>query len=374
MKKGCQKYVCMSLATLLLLGTAPVAALAEDGFQEIMPVYQEIMPVQEEIMPVQGGMVTDGDVCYFAGGTAEALENISIGGILYINIPNAAGIRLAKATFDLEALAESKALQVLRVSAFGTEIDVPIAAINRISKRAESIQFTFTADGFSFMILDADGDEYVWRDGTNHISVSMAFRVPMDISTHQIVLMHQESGAVARSFYKDGKVYAKLNQSGEYTASIESIGGYTDTAQKWMHTAAGYMTARGVVSGSDGLFNPGRQVSRAEFQSMLFRTLCTAPPIDDNANEMITRQEMIFMAYRAMEVCGMLPQVMTEQWIMFDDWEGNVLPAYSNAIQALCKMNIISGTGNGRLNPNGIATRAEAVQILYNILMYDKAR
>jgi len=94
----------------------------------------------------------------------------------------------------------------------------------------------------------------------------------------------------------------------------------------------------------------------------------------NNKNTKIMWQEIFCAAYQTTEYIGMLPDVMTLQWIMFDDWDGNVAAEHVDAIQSLCKMNIISGTGNGMLSPNRNATRAEAVQFLYNILMYDKTR
>ena len=77
------------------------------------------------------------------------------------------------------------------------------------------------------------------------------------------------------------------------------------------------------------------------------------------------------MAYEAMEACGMLPDMFTEEWIIFSDWEGNVKGEYVNAIQNLCKLGLIKGNADGTLNPNGKSTRSEGAQFLYNIIKYD---
>jgi len=89
-----------------------------------------------------------------------------------------------------------------------------------------------------------------------------------------------------------------------------------------------------------------------------------------NPDVPILRQDMFYMAYEAMAACGMLPEIMTQEWIVFDDWD-DVAAEHSNALQALAKLKLANGNGDGTLNPNGESTRSEGAQFLYNVLKYD---
>jgi len=344
MSKKLRKLVCFGLMAVLMAGAVmPMAAVAA-----VIP----IMPVEEDVTNV-------------AGGADEA-------SVLEVIVPEADGA--AEVVLALEALRANGLPDMLVASAFSTVISMPLDALENIPENTAAIRFAFTERSFEFMLLDEDGAEYLWRDSRNGVKIEMAYPLPMDISSHQVVLEQEGRSVVARSYYEDGKVYGKLNQSGKYIVAIKSLGAYADTAGKWMHTAAGYMTVRGILGDLKEWFSPNTIVTQAEFRDMLMKTLCIAPEVEGDENAAITRQEMFYAAYQTMEYVGMLPDVMTLQWVLFDDWDGNVAAEHVDAIQSLCKMNIISGTGNGMLSPNRNATRAEAVQFLYNILMYDKTR
>ena len=347
MKKFWRKMLSAVLAAVMMLS----AATAVFAYEEFIPV--EVFPISTT----------------FDGLDIEPISEAT-DGVMLVEVPAEEGATQTSIDIAIDELEENEGLNI---SSFGIEVMIPADMLENLSEKVAAIRFTFEEGKFSFMLLDADGKEYVWRDSANVVSVSVPYRLPMDISSHQVVLRHAEVGAVARSYYADGKVYAELMQSGAYRISVESLGGYTDTIQKWMHTAAAYMTARGVASGEDGLFKPSEQITREEFHMMLFKTLGTADTLEEeDDSELITRQEMMFLTHSTMQVCDMLPEAMTMEWIVFDDWDDTVLGEYANAIQMLCKLKIIGGTGNGQISANRIVTRAEAAQMLYNLLMYDK--
>lgn len=84
----------------------------------------------------------------------------------------------------------------------------------------------------------------------------------------------------------------------------------------------------------------------------------------------ITRQDMFTMLYRAMELMKMTPEIYTDPWIEYTDWDG-VSTYASNPIQNLSKLGLVSGKGGGVLDPKGTATRSEAAQVIYNVLIRD---
>jgi hypothetical protein len=225
---------------------------------------------------------------------------------------------------------------------------------------------------------------------------------------------------IPRSGHQNGTVVAWVYDSaGAFGVRYLGWGVFSDTQGQWMNDAALYLSARGVVQGvtnpelTDGVmtaqFAPERPVTRAQFVTMLLRLLDVAPAQEDGLgltfgdaeeipvwaqeafasatalgivrgdaegnirpNDTITRQDMAVMAHRAMETFEMLPAFFTLEFLLFDDW-GDVADYAAAPLQNLAKMKLLNGT-DGRMNPKGRTTRAEAAQFLYNLLTYDTAK
>ena len=342
-----------------------------------------------------------------AGQLEKLLETISASGEVSVTVPDIEGMTAAIVELDLAKLTASDKLTVFKLSALGTGISLPADALASMQKQTATLRFGLAPGSMIFELNDAGGKTVNWNDYKNPITVSISRALPMDISTHQIVMTRAEGSVVPRSWYSDGMVRARINLSGTYGTAVKSLGGFADTAGLWMNEAVGYMAAREIVNGvSENRFDTQGVITRAHFVTMLMRALDleldyeeAMPPedfadapewakksirmapalgidlIDENGNfspnAPITRQDMFYMAYQAMDACGMVPMVFTLEWIIFPDWEGNVKGEYTNAIQNLCKMGLVSGNDDGTLNPNGSSTRAEGAQFLYNILKYD---
>lgn len=320
----------------------------------------------------------------------------------YIN-----GLKSAMVEIDLSKIEKESVLSALHFSVFDMQLSLPINTLRSMQKLADTLRFGLTPGSLVFELTDADGKVINWYDYKNPATVSIGYDLPQDISTYQIVMIREGGEIVPRSWYSKDRVYAKVYEAGTYDAALKSLGNFTDTDGLWMDAAVGYMAARGIVNGvADQLFDPQGTVTRAHFLTMLMRALDASDiattrkiPVSDydsipdwarahvitasalgitladeagnfNPNEPILRQDMFFMTYQAMEACGMLPQVITEQWIIFLDWENNVKAEYTNAIQTLCKLGLVDGYEDGTLKPNGSSTRAEGMQFLYNLLKY----
>jgi hypothetical protein len=222
---------------------------------------------------------------------------------------------------------------------------------------------------------------------------------------------------IPRSAYQDEAVAARVyDGAGAFSARYLGWGVFSDTQGRWMDDAVRYLSARGVVQGvtnpemTDGVmtarFAPEQSVTRAQFVTMLLRLLDAAPAREDGLafgdaeeipewareafadaaalgivrgdaqgdarpNDTITRQDMAVMVYRAMEKFEMLPAFFTLEFLIFDDWD-DVADYAAVPLQNLAKIKLLNGT-DGRMNPKGVTTRAEAAQFLYNLLLRDAA-
>ncbi|MBQ1251412.1 MAG: S-layer homology domain-containing protein, partial [Firmicutes bacterium] len=86
-----------------------------------------------------------------------------------------------------------------------------------------------------------------------------------------------------------------------------------------------------------------------------------------NPNANIKREDMFLIAYRALDLMGMIPDEIEERDITLTDADD--LSAYAaEQVTALINLGYVDGNADGTLNPLGTATRAEGAQFLFNIL------
>ncbi len=164
----------------------------------------------------------------------------------------------------------------------------------------------------------------------------------------------------------------------------------------WAQADIGRLAQLGIVSGTgEGRFRPEEAVSREQFAKMAVAALSLyegggSMPFADiqrsnpfyayigsayrkgivsgtgperfGGEERISRQDLALMVSRACEKAGIrLPQ--TETVAVFAD-DREIAGYAKDAVYALARAGIISGTGDGRFSPDGSATRAEAARIL----------
>ena len=171
---------------------------------------------------------------------------------------------------------------------------------------------------------------------------------------------------------------------------------------KWAIQAVNYVRDKGIISGVDEeTFEPNRSITRAEAVKMIAAMIGAEPqdiplPFTDIGeeewcypyisaayrlglvkgksdfefapNEMITRQEMAVMCYRAMDIMKISADSRTD---MFFEDQADIAPWAAEAVNALLLMKIVSGSKgeNGNIfRPNDNITRAESAMIIYQIL------
>lgn len=284
------------------------------------------------------------------------------------------------------------------------------AAFDAAAAKALLLEYTAKADGVTALEnIITDLDTTVWGVQTNFSEA--AVRSVMGTSYSDVTLLK-----TALDNYKD-------ESSNGYTATVSPSNGnvtgsasftpsvienpqvskalYSDMAQAaWAEEAVEYMTEKGIISGlGDGTFRPNRNVTRAEFVKMLvnafeFSTAGEAAAFDDvtpdkwyydyisvachngiahgkgnayfGAEENITRQDMAVMLYNAASAKKLITQADTDA--EFADG-GEIADYAREAVNTFSSAGVISGTGDGCFSPRAFATRAQAAQIIYNLLV-----
>lgn len=214
---------------------------------------------------------------------------------------------------------------------------------------------------------------------------------------------------IARSWYKEGRVYGKVDGTGTYELKAATLRNFTDTVAPGMGEAADYLWERSVINGVDGgLFAPQLNVTRGEFITMLMRSLDSGSVprsvgpaeqfsdvpegsfcydsllkaktlgitcgVGENRFEpdaAILRQDMFLMLYNAMEVWDLIVQAENSQEPdRFTD-TAEIADYAKQAILTLMQNHTVGGADSGILQPQDTVTRAEAAQVIYNMLLKD---
>ncbi|MEC0226278.1 immunoglobulin-like domain-containing protein [Paenibacillus alba] len=209
----------------------------------------------------------------------------------------------------------------------------------------------------------------------------------------------------------DGKLefIGGKNSNGEMVAEVYHFSKYAILELKrtfidvlsthWAADTIQILTSQHIVEGiSEMNFEPERSVTRAEFVAMLVRSLNLKTKgeqkfsdVASNAwyadsvalavksgivagksdtifepNARITRQEMVAMMMRAYtSINGTKPVGNTSS--SFND-ESTVAPWALEFVRAAAKLGLIQGRASGQFIPDGMTTRAEAAQVIHNLL------
>lgn len=185
---------------------------------------------------------------------------------------------------------------------------------------------------------------------------------------------------------------------------FESFGESADIAfsdmdsYEWASEAVYSLAEEGIISGvGEGLFMPGRSVSRIEFIKMI-TTACSLldsgavseyedvpsshwgyiyassakqssllsiyPSEFLGAGEPISREDMAYISSAALEAALCSPKA--DGGGLFAD-DAEIAEYAREAVYLLKSAGVINGLGENRFNPKGTATRAEAAKIIYSV-------
>ncbi|MEC0228267.1 S-layer homology domain-containing protein [Paenibacillus alba] len=200
--------------------------------------------------------------------------------------------------------------------------------------------------------------------------------------------------------YKNGEITASISHFSKY-AVLEVKKTFKDVpASHWAFNVISELTAKQILSGTgESAFEPSRSITRAEFTTMLQNVMkwsdaSTQAVFSDvpatawyakavasanqagivtgksatqfDPNGLITREEMITMTMRAYEKFGGT-KAQVQKDTRFDDM--NLVSSWAQEhVQKAAKLGLIQGRAQGQFDPSGMTSRAEAAQIIYNLL------
>lgn len=167
----------------------------------------------------------------------------------------------------------------------------------------------------------------------------------------------------------------------------------------WAMQAVRLLAAKGITTGvSAKIFGPGKQITRADFLHLLIRTLALEGTVESNfsdipfgsyyadsigiakslgitsgvgnnqfhPNAYISRQDMMVMVNKAMQIAGKLSVRPTTPALAAYIDAGDVADYANESVSALINEGIITGF-NQKINPRAKVTRAEIAVVLYKL-------
>lgn len=170
---------------------------------------------------------------------------------------------------------------------------------------------------------------------------------------------------------------------------------------EWSKTAVYALYDKEIISGKgDGIFAPNDKITREEFVKLVclafeleekttelkftdvnendwfFKYICTAveagvingvSETEFGTGQPIMRQDMAAIIYRAVKSDSQFEIYSAGGNADFSD-SADIADYAKEAVTKLAESKMLNGMGDGLFNPKGLATRAEAVQLIYNIL------
>jgi len=254
------------------------------------------------------------------------------------------------------------------------------------------------------------GGQSVTKFGGN-VTVTVPYTLKTGEDANSIIIYYINSDgnaeAVANSVYDPatGTISFTTNHFSRYAVGYHEVS-FNDVAENaWYRDAVTFASARGITSGTGGgNFSPGMILTRGQFLVMAMRAYGLSPdqnPADNFADagntyyagylaaakrlgisagvggnlfqpdSNITRQEVFTLLHNMLSALNRLPDGSVQKTSAnFED--GNKIASWAKDAMALfIEAGVIKGSG-GKLNADGESSRAEMVQILYNLLSSKK--
>ncbi|WP_342563430.1 S-layer homology domain-containing protein [Paenibacillus sp. FSL R7-0345] len=250
------------------------------------------------------------------------------------------------------------------------------------------------------------GDSNVSEFGGGKVKVSVAYTLQAGEAAHAVVIYYitpEGSLETVRGNYQaaSGKVDFVTTHFSQYIIGYNPVS-FTDVASSsWYSEAIGYLAARSITSGTDANnYSPNAALTRGQFVVLLLKAYGIAPEEAGAVNfadagntyytgylasakklgvatgsgdnrfkpdDQITRQELFTLLYRSLKILNELPEGTASAGLSGYSDAAQVAAYAQEALQALTAGGIIEGN-NGKLDPQGLSTRAQAAQVIYNLL------
>lgn len=302
---------------------------------------------------------------------------------------------LAQVTFD------DKAIDTIAKA--GGEVRIIAAKVDKEALSDDVITRVQDKEVYNFSVTSG---ETAISKFVGQVTVSVPYTLKEGESKNSIVIYYINAESklevVKNCKYDEatGMVTFKTNHFSQYAVGHVNVS-FTDVSNTWYSDAVEFAAARDITAGTgNGKFNPEADLTRSQFLILLLKAYGVNPQTSSSDNfadagdtyytgylaaakklgitsgtgnnrfepeKKITRQEMCTLLYNALKVTGELTDIANvDSLSTYKDAE-KVSAWAQQAMSQLAAAGIISGS-NGEIDPEGTATRAQMVQILYNLM------
>ena len=201
---------------------------------------------------------------------------------------------------------------------------------------ADSKSVTFTTGHFSLYVVGYDSD-LVWDNPFSDVGESDWFYEAVKYANKNGLLDGLGEGRFSPNGNLSRAQLAQILFSREGKPAVNFLMSFSDVDESaWYAEAVRWAASQSIVSGYDGgRFGPGDSVTREQLALMLWR-YAGSPAVSSGELEFSDADQVSGWALEAM------------RWAV--------------------EQGILSGTGSGQLSPRGLATRAQAAQMLKNFI------
>lgn len=292
----------------------------------------------------------------------------------------------------------------------GTDVSVSVGKVDK-DKDLNEKQKSAVGDAPVYDISITSGNKHITSFDGGLMTISLPYTLKPGENPGGIVVWYvDEQGNVQKviSMYdvKTKMIIFSTNHLSKYAIGYDKdliwVNPFTDVAEDaWYFEAVRFCAARGITTGTSATtFGPEADVTRGQFIVMLMRAYKIEPDSTSGNNfadagntyytnylakakelgitsgvgnnmfapeRKITRQDMFTLIYRALDKLGKLPKVANSKNLSDFSDAASISDYAKDAMTALVQSGIVSGS-DGKLNPQGVSTRSQLVQVLYNLL------
>lgn len=241
----------------------------------------------------------------------------------------------------------------------------------------------------------------------SQVLVSLPYTLKQDEDSNAIIVYHLtdegELQIIKGQYEPDqGAVTFSTADFSQYIIGYNKIDFEDVKPDAWYASAISYLAARDLANGTgDNRFSPNSSITRGQFLVLLLNAYGIAPEeasannfadagntyytgylaaakrlgiangFEDNRfapESSISRQDLFTLLYRALTVLDELPESQTGTAALSDFTDASTISGYAkDAIAHLVEAEVLAGA-NGKLLPHETTSRAQAAQVLYNLL------
>ncbi len=368
---------------------------------------------------------TDFDTVKNLVGQAKKAEASGQKAVIEIKIESAADTKTVKVEIPGDSFK-----QVADTTNAGVRVDTGIGTVTFDTKAVDSINGAASAGDISISMGKVDksslteelvvkvGDRPVYdfsvKAGSTEISsfgdgkaeISIPYTPNAGEKENAIVVYYIDNAGNLKTVQGRydpaiGAVKFNTGHFSQYAVGYNEVSFSDVLANVWYSEAVGFMAARSIANGvGDGRFAPVNNVIRADFLVMVMNSYGIEPDasVDNNFSDAgnkyytaylgtakrlglvsgigsnkyapeatISRQDMFVILYRVLDKLGELPAGTSGKNLEDFNDTGDMAAYAKDAMKLFVETGIISGDGRN-LNPKATSTRAQAAQVLYNLL------